>query len=355
MYSSNSCSPKPKILLLGEPAYRGGIEEYGDQFDIDILKASSRAELLDKLPAAVVSGGPYQAVCRLGAHSFEPFDAQLFSPLLPHLRIVVTANMGYNDFDVDWMTAQNIWFCNTRHATGEATADMALFLVLAALRDTSRAEKSFREGRWRQGLGLSRDPTGLTLGIVGMGNIGTRLARKASAFNMRVRYHNRHRLPAKMEPAGVSYCQSLEELLRSSDIVSLHCPLNSGTTRLIGHAELQMMKDRSYLINTSRGAVVDDEALVQALESGKVARAGLDVFGGEPAGVHPYFMESDKVVVQPHMGGLTEGSFAKAQEECFANIRMYFNTGRPVAPVNEIRQRKDSCAPEPERWIELAV
>ncbi|KAK7730826.1 hypothetical protein SLS57_001661 [Botryosphaeria dothidea] len=347
---SYSNAEKPRVLFLGAPKHTGGgIEENQKHFDIDIVKASTRTELLAKLPAAVEAGGPYEAVvCRLGTQPFEPFDAELLSPLLPHLRIVVSAQIGYNDFDVDWMTSQGIWFCNTRHATGEATADMALFLILAVLRDTSRAEQNFRQGRWRQGLALSRDPAGLTLGIVGMGNIGKCLARKASAFNMRVKYFNRNRLPAKDEPVGASYCATLEELLRTSDIVSLHCPLTSNTTCLMGHNEFEMMKDQSYLINTSRGPIVDDEALIDALERGKITRAGLDVFGGEPAGIHSYFMESDKVVVQPHMGGLTEGSFARAEEECFANVRKFFAAGRPVAPINEVRLRKDSFEPESE-------
>ncbi|OJD28643.1 glycerate-and formate-dehydrogenase [Diplodia corticola] len=350
MRSYDSHAPKPRVLFLGKPGFSGGgIEKNQKHFDIEILDASTREELLAKIPHVVASHGPYQAVvCRLGTQPFEPFDAELLSPLLPSLKIVVSAQMGHNDFDVDWMTSQGIWFCNTRHATGEATADMALFLILAVLRDTSRAEKNFREGRWRQGLQLTRDPAGLTLGIVGMGSIGTCLARKASAFNLRIRYHSRNQLPADEVPAGASYCATLQELLQTSDIISLHCPLTPATTHLMGEAEFAMMKEKSYLVNTSRGPIVDDAALIGALESGKVVRAGLDVFGGEPTGVNPYFMHSDKVVVQPHMGGLTEGSFARAEEECFANIRSYFDSGRPLAPINEVRIRKDSFDPETE-------
>ncbi|KAF4544628.1 Glycerate-and formate-dehydrogenase [Lasiodiplodia theobromae] len=350
MRSYDSHADRPRVLFLGKPKFSGGgIEENQKYFNVDILDASTRTELLAKLPHAIATRGPYHAVvCRLGTQPFEPFDAELLSPLLPQLKIVVSAQMGFNDFDVSWMTSQGIWFCNTRHATGEATADMALFLILAVLRDTSRAEKNFREGRWRQGLELTRDPAGLTLGIVGMGNIGRCLARKAAAFNMRIRYYNRSRIPAEKIPAGASYCGTLEELLQTSDIISLHCPLTPGTTHLMSEAEFGMMKENSYIVNTSRGPIIEDEALIAALESGKIARAGLDVFGGEPAGIHPYFMQSDKVVVQPHMGGLTQGSFAKAEQECFANMRSYFATGRPLAPVNEVRFRKDSFEPESE-------
>lgn len=142
---------------------------------------------------------------------------------------------------------------------------------------------------------------------------------------------------------GYTYCESLRDLLATSDIVSLHCPLSAETAGLIGRQEIALMKGGACIINTARGPLIDQHALIDALETGKLARAGLDVFTDEPAGVHPYFMSSDKVVVQPHMGGLTEGSFARAEQECFANIYMYFKSGsRPVAPVNEIRYRKGS-------------
>ena len=233
------------------------------------------------------------------------------------------------------MTRKGIWFANTRSATCNATADMTIFLMLAVLRNTSLAEQNFRQGLWRSCLPLGQDLESMTLGIVGMGSIGSRVARKAVALGMRVQSFSRTRSAAK-NIDGVHICASLEELLQTSDVVSLHCPLSASTFHLIDDIQLRLMKDGSYLINTARGAVVNSEALIQALESGKLAGAGLDVFENEPNGINPYFMYSDKVVCQPHMAGLTEGSFERAEEECLANVQACFETGRPVAPVNDV-------------------
>lgn len=292
---------------------------------------------MSELPAVVASHGPYAAVvCRFKPHGFEPFDQELLGPLLPHLRIVVSAMKGIDDFDIAWMTRRGIWFCNSREATRDATADMTLFLILAVLRDTCRAERNFRQGHWRSGLQLSRGLSDITLGIVAMGNIGTTVAWKCAALGMKICYYARGGAEKQDAPWGARSCRTLNELLRCSDVVSLHCPLTDATRHMIGRDELETMSG-SYLINTSRGAVVDNQALIEALESGKLVRAGLDVFEGEPGGIDPYFMESDKVIVQPHMGGLTEGSFECAEEECLSNIASLLRSGRPRVPLNDVQ------------------
>jgi lactate dehydrogenase-like 2-hydroxyacid dehydrogenase len=154
---------------------------------------------------------------------------------------------------------------------------------------------------------------------------------------MKIKYYNRHQLTtAEEEKYGATYCKTLYELLREVDVVSLNCPLNAATTNLISTAEFAAMKDGVFLVNTARGAIIDEEALIAALESGKVQRAGLDVFVNEPS-PNPYFLQSDKIVVQPHLGGLTERAFQKAETECFENIRAYFTTGKANSPVNEIK------------------
>lgn len=156
---------------------------------------------------------------------------------------------------------------------------------------------------------------------------------------MKIRYHNRHRVTPEEERLGATYCPTLKELLSTADVISINCPLNKETTNLISKDEFVAMKDGSYFVNTARGDVVDEGALIAALESGKITRAGLDVFHNEP-NIDPYFFKSDRVVVQSHMGGVTDVSFQKAEHECFENIRALFRTGRPVAPVNEV-QTKD--------------
>lgn len=369
MEFSYTCDPivrssalRPRVLLLGKTLHDGGEAlRNSDFFEIHVsptafnateilrdgtltrlktLDAEDRDQLLAKIPKQIARYGPYQAlVTRLSPKPYEPFDAELLSPFLPDLRIVVSAQCGYNDFDVDWMTSQGVWFCNSRNATCEATADMALFLLLGVLRNTSLAEQNLRDGLWRAGLGLGQDPSGKALGIVGMGKTGTLLARKASmAFGMRVAYWNPSGRSVSAPP-GSSYrrCDTLDDLFKCSDVVSLHCPLTEATRGLMSRDNFNKMRDGSYFINASRGALVDDEALVESLETGKIRRAGLDVFDNEPGGIHPYFRSRpDKVVVQPHMGGLTEASFAKAAAECFGNLRSYFETGRPWTSINEV-------------------
>ncbi|KAK5364902.1 hypothetical protein LTR20_008838 [Exophiala xenobiotica] len=332
---------KPFVVALGDPKYVGQefLNDFKKDFDFEILPATNRKETQDLLPQLIARRGPVDAfIIRMGTPPYEPFDEELLGSLLPHCKIITSGSAGFNEFDVDWMTRNKIWFCNTRNAVAEATADMALFLILAVLRDTTRAEKGARSDSWKAGLVPCRDPTGMTLGIVGMGAIGKYTARKALAFNMEIHYHSRHRLPPEVEAEyHATYHSTLHSLLAQSDVVSLSCPLNRETTNLMSHAEFAAMKHGSFLVNTSRGAVVDEAALIDALESGKITRAGLDVFCNEP-NIDPYLKTSDKIVAQPHMGGLTDVAFGKSERECFENIRSLWRTGRPVAPVNEVVQ-----------------
>jgi len=354
------CS-KRKVLVLGSPLDYVD-QDYYDAFTLDyhvdvslvtsrakqhrgitqsqILYAKDRAETKAQLATKVAQDGPYEAlVIKMGTIPYEPYDEDLLKGLGPECKIIVSASAGYNEFNIDWMTSAGIWFCNTVDAVSESTADMALFLVLAVLRNTSAAEKQAREGKWKTGLPPTADPSGKILGIVGLGSIGKYLAKKAKMFNMKIYYYNRRRLSQEDEKTyDAMYCPDLHSLLASSDVVSLHTPLNAGTTNLISDKEFAAMKDGSYLVNTARGAIVDEKALIQALDNGKVLRAGLDVFPHEPK-INNFFTKSDKVILQPHMGGLTESSFAKSQQECLENIRAYFETGMPNSPVNDPTHR----------------
>ncbi|CAG9981077.1 unnamed protein product [Clonostachys byssicola] len=328
---------KPRVVALGTPKYVGEdfLAKFKEDFDFDVLNATNRKETQAKLPAMIKAHGPIDAfIIRMGTPPYEPFDEDLLTSLAPGCRIITSASAGFNEFDVGWMTKNDIWFCNTVDAVAEATADMALFLTLAVVRDTYRAERGARDGTWKAGLVPSKDPSGMTLGIIGMGSIGKYLARKAAVFNMKILYHNRRRLdPEEESRYAATYCPTLHELLGASDVVSVNCPLNEKTTGLISNAEFAAMKQGAFLVNTARGPVVDEDALIQALESGKLERAGLDVFDNEPR-INKYFKTSDKVICQPHMGGLTESAFRKAERECFENIRSLFTHGRPINPVN---------------------
>ncbi|GME36927.1 Ankyrin repeat protein [Neofusicoccum parvum] len=338
---------KPHVVCLGAPKYAGDdyLASFSQTFQYSVLPAADRAETIVGLPDLIAQRGPIDAfVIRMGTPPYEPFDEELLAALAPTCKIITSASAGFNEFDVDWMSRAGIVFCNSVDAVAEATADMAVFLLLATLRNTSCAERSAKAGKWRGGpaggLIPARDPAGLTLGIVGMGAIGKHLARKAAVFNLKIRYYNRRQLPASEEDKyGATYCGSLRELLASSDIVSLNCPLNEKTTNLISTAEFDAMRDGAFLINTARGAVIDEAALKVALGNGKVSRAGLDVLCNEP-NVDPWFFEQENVIVQPHLGGLTDVAYQKAERECFENIRAYFETDKANSPVNADRVEK---------------
>ncbi|KAK7423397.1 hypothetical protein QQZ08_009074 [Neonectria magnoliae] len=330
---------KPRVVALGIPKFVGDdyLAEFKKDFDYAALDVKNHQEALEQLPAMIATHGPIDAfIIRMGRGPYHPFNEALLAPLTPHCRIIASASAGYDDFDVAWLTWNNIWFCNSIDAVAEATADMAFFLTLAVIRDASCAERCARSGAWKDPVVPSKDPSGMTLGIVGMGSIGKHLARRAAVFNMRIKYYNRRQLSTEEETKySATYCVSLHELLNQSDVVSINCPLNVETTNLISSKEFDAMKDGSFIVNTSRGPVIDEPALINALESGKIARAGLDVFWNEPD-INDYFKTSDKVTIQPHVGGLTDVAFQKGERECFENIKALFKTGRPIAPVNEI-------------------
>lgn len=169
---------KPRVVCLGAPKYAGAeyLEAFGKQFDFEVLDALDRAETQKKLPELIARGGPIDAfVIRMGTPPYEPFDEDLLKALVPDCRIITSASAGYNEFDVDWMSKSGTIFCNSVDAVAEATADMAMFLTLAVLRNAFAAERTARSGKWRGKPGVlspARDPTNLTLGIVGMGAIG---------------------------------------------------------------------------------------------------------------------------------------------------------------------------------------
>jgi len=166
---------KPRVVALGDPKYVGQeyLESFKRDFDFQVLDATNRAETREKLPKLIAKDGPVDAfIVRMGTPAYEPFDEELLGALVPQCKIIASASAGYNEFDVNWMTEKKIWFCNTIDAVAEATADMAMFLILAVLRNSTVAERQARNGTWKQGIVPSKDPAGLALGIVGLGSIG---------------------------------------------------------------------------------------------------------------------------------------------------------------------------------------
>jgi glyoxylate reductase len=249
----------------------------------------------DALVAAVT--GVDAVVCLLT----DRVDAEVLSAGAGRLRVMANVAVGFDNVDVEAATRAGVVVCNTPGILDETTADLAFALALAAARLTSEAEADLRAGRWSGwGIGqyLGQDIHGATLGLVGYGRIGRAMARRAAGFSMDVLHHTRR-------PTGEpGWLADLDELLRRSDVVSLHVPLSEATRHLIGRAQLAAMKPTAVLVNTSRGPVVDEEALAEALHEGRIFAAGLDVYEAEPA-VHPRLSSAPRTVLLPHVGSGT--------------------------------------------------
>ncbi len=231
----------------------------------------------------------------------ETIDAELMDRA-PDLKVVANMAVGYDNIDVPAAKERGVVVCNTPGVLTESTADFAWALLLAAARRVHEGDQMVRRGQWKWWgpmMLLGRDLFGKTLGIVGMGRIGRAVARRAGGFGMKVLYHSRSEKP-DLEAEHVG----LEELLRRSDFVSLHTPLTPETHHLLGAEELALMKPEAILVNTSRGPVVDEEALAKALAGGRLGGAGLDVFEREPE-VHPALLGEPRAVLAPHAASAT--------------------------------------------------
>ena len=239
----------------------------------------------------------------------DRIDATLLAGA-PRLKVVANIAVGYNNIDLAACTARAVMATNTPGVLDDSTADLAWALMLGAARRLTELERRVRNGEWsgwclKQWLGV--DVHRATLGIFGMGRIGQAIARRAAGFDMKVIYHNRNRVAPEIEQRLNATYASKEELLRQADFVVLQMPYSPEVHHMIGTAELKRMKPSAILINSTRGGVVDDAALIAALKAGTIRAAGLDVFENEPK-LNPGFLELDNVVLAPHVGSSTEAT-----------------------------------------------
>jgi len=256
----------------------------------------------------------------------EKVDGELMDAA-PNLKVIAQMAVGYDNIDVAAATARGIVVGNTPGVLTETTADFAWALLMATARRIGDGQQYIREGKWDtwhpMGL-LGPDLYGATLGIIGLGRIGTAFARRAQGFNMRILYSNPRPKPEVAAQVGAEYV-SFDTLLAQSDFVALHCPLRAETIHLIGEAELRQMKSSALLINTSRGPVVDQDALVKALSEGVIAGAGLDVTDPEPLNANHPLVHMENVIVTPHIGSASIGARNKmailAAENLLAGLR----------------------------------
>jgi glyoxylate reductase len=260
----------------------------------------------------------------------DRIDAELLD-VAPTLKVVANYAVGFDNVDVAEARRRGVEVTTTPDVLSEATADLAWALLLAAARRLGEGERFVRSGGW-SGPGplqlLGQAVGGRTLGIVGMGAIGQAVARRARGFSMPVLYFNRNRVPAAVEQdLGARYV-ALDELLATSDIVSLHAPLNDDSRHLIDAAALARMKPSAVLVNTARGALVDEAALVEALREGRIAAAGLDVYEREPQ-LAEGLAELENVVLSPHVGSATTETRGTMVQLCLDNVVAVLS-GRPA-------------------------
>jgi len=253
----------------------------------------------------------------------------------PRLRVVACATVGYEHVDVDACRARGIRVTNTPDVLTEATADLTWALILATVRRLPQAERSLRAGEfhgWAFWDYLGGDLLGRTLGILGMGRIGRAVARRGRAFGMDIRYHSRTRLPPAEESAIGAVWAERDELLGVSDVLSLHAPLTESTRHVVDAGALARMKPEAVLINTARGPLVDEGALVAALEAGRLAGAGLDVYEHEPE-LHPGLLALGNVVLLPHIGSATRETRTRMAMLAARNAHAVLSGREPPNPV----------------------
>lgn len=262
-------------------------------------------------------------------------DAEFFDAAGDQLRIVANCAVGYDNIDIPEARKRGIFVTNTPGVLDEATADLALGLILATTRRIVEADRFVRSGAswiWGPRLFVGLDVSaGTVLGIVGLGRIGMAVARRAHAFGMRILATGRRATSDEAVGYGVEACD-LDTLLAQSDVVTLHCPLNDETRHLIAAAEMAAMKPSSVLINTARGPIVDENALVEALRAGIIRAAGLDVFEDEPE-VHPGLLELPNVVLLPHIGSAGDATRDAMGNLAVDNVMAVLRGAPPPTPI----------------------
>ncbi|AVF55645.1 UNVERIFIED_ORG: phosphogluconate 2-dehydrogenase [Pseudomonas parafulva] len=318
---------KKRIVLYKalSPDLLARLQAAAEVTTVDLARPDGMARLRDALPGA---HGVLGASVRL--------DASLLD-LAPELEVISSVSVGVDNYDIADLDRRGIVLTNTPDVLTETTADTGFALILATARRVVELANWVRDGHWRSGLGPAQfgsDVHGKTLGIVGMGRIGEALARRAAAgFGMQVIYHSQRPKPDVEARYGARRF-ALDELLAQADFVCLTVPLSAATEGLIGRGELALMKPEAILINISRGRVVDEQALIDALETRRIRGAGLDVFVQEPLAADSPLLRLDNVVATPHIGSATEET-RQAMARCAVDNLLAALAGRrPANAVN---------------------
>ncbi|KAK4938318.1 hypothetical protein LTR10_021202 [Elasticomyces elasticus] len=328
---------KPTVLLIGGLTHANKEwNEYGSKYNLKEFLKEDRQEFLSNM-----KNGKYDDVVALyrsnnSVAQTGPFNKELISLLPKSLKFICHNGAGYDNIDVDACTQKGVKISSTPIAVDNATADVGIFVLLGALRQAWVPLKAIKEGKWRGSASLGHDPNGKLLGILGMGGIGRAMAERARAFGMKIAYHNRSRLPKELE--GDATYLSFDELLAQSDVLSLNLSLNAKTRHIISAPEFAKMKDGVVIVNTARGALINEKDLVAALDSGKVASVGLDVFENEPE-IEEGLLKSDKAFIVPHIGTMTYETQREMELLVLHNLENAVDKGSLLTPIPEQKSK----------------
>jgi glyoxylate reductase len=315
---------KPKVLLT-HPLLKEAMDYLADQVDLELATEELfllKAELISKLK------DKEGLLCFLT----DPVDKEVIDEA-PELRVIANCAVGVNNIDVNYARSRGILVTNTPNVLTEATADLTMALILATFRRLVEADRFCRQGKfqgWKIDLFLGQELSGKTLGIIGFGRIGRAVARRARAFNLKVIYYDPNPLSRDQEKELGAEFRDLDSLLSESDIVSIHASLTPQSYHLISQERLGLMKKTAVLINVARGPIVDEKALAEALEQGKIWAAGLDVYENEPQ-IEPRLLQLENVILLPHIGSAT---YETRRKMCFMAVNNLLQSLRGERPTN---------------------
>lgn len=261
----------------------------------------------------------------------EKFSADTIAQMPARVKAITNFSVGTDHVDLEAAKQKGIIVTNTPDVLSDATAEIAMLLMLGAARRASEGERMVRNQEWKDwspAFMVGKQITGKRIGILGMGRVGQVLAKRARGFDMTVHYHNRKPLDSSFTD-GAIYHATVEEMLPEIDVLSIHCPATDATLGLLNRQRIALMNNNAIVVNTSRGAVVDDDALVEALKTGGIAAAGLDVFNGEPDAIHPEYRVLDNTFLLPHIGSATEETRDAMGFRVIDNLNAIFNDEEP--------------------------
>ncbi len=322
-------------ILVTEPLHEAGVTYLQEEFDVDIKMGLSPSALLEQV-------SQYDAII---TRSGTPVTADLVSAGAPRLRVVGRAGIGVDNIDIDAATRHRVAVVNAPNGNVRAAAEHTIALLFALCRNIPQADHLLREGVWGKNRFIGCEITGKTLGIIGLGKVGAQVARRAQALDMEVIAYD----PFVQQGPDIPLV-SLDDLLRRADFVTLHVPLTTITTNMIGTRELDLMKETAYLINCARGRVVDETALYDACRAGRIAGAALDVFENEPLAASP-LLELNNVILTPHLGGTTHEAMRASAVEVAIQVRALLMGEYPTHIINP--EALDPCVEAPfalNRW-----